>query len=151
MATKSDIIKYVMHTPDNTNPAILSTMLDEIGGSSDYSDLTNKPKINGVELNGELSLEDLGIKSISDKDRETLDALEKREIGRILHFLGEKQVESDLPTENNEIGDVWHVAFNNRKFMWNGTEWTSFYGLSSDIEGGDEDVVNKDFVDSLFN
>lgn len=151
MATKNDVIKYVMHTPDNTNPAVLSTMLDEMGGgSSNYKDLTNKPKINGVELDGDISLDDLGIKALTLEDRETLDKLEKREIGRILHFLGEKQVESDLPTDNNEIGDVWHVAFNNRKFMWNGTEWTSFYGLSNDIEGGDEDVVNKDFVDSLF-
>lgn len=31
------------------------------GGSSDYSDLENKPKINGVELAGDKSLEDLGI------------------------------------------------------------------------------------------
>lgn len=62
MATKSDVIKYVMHTPDNTNPAILSTMLDDISGSTaDYSDLKNKPKINGVELSGNKTTEDLGI------------------------------------------------------------------------------------------
>lgn len=31
------------------------------GGTSDYSDLTNKPRINNVELNGNKSLADLGI------------------------------------------------------------------------------------------
>lgn len=31
------------------------------GGTSDYSDLTNKPKINNVELSGNKSLSDLGI------------------------------------------------------------------------------------------
>ena len=31
------------------------------GGTTDYSDLTNKPQINGVTLNGDKSLEDLGI------------------------------------------------------------------------------------------
>lgn len=31
------------------------------GGTSDYTDLTNKPKINNVELNGNKSLNDLGI------------------------------------------------------------------------------------------
>ena len=31
------------------------------GGTSDYNDLSNKPKINGVELQGELTLEDLKI------------------------------------------------------------------------------------------
>ena len=31
------------------------------GGTSNYEDLTNKPKINGVELTGDKSLTDLGI------------------------------------------------------------------------------------------
>ncbi len=41
--TKKEIIDYVMETPQNTNPAILSQMLDEIAGeggggeSSDFS------------------------------------------------------------------------------------------------------------------
>lgn len=36
------------------------------GGSSDYTDLTNKPKINNVELSGNKSLESLGIASSGD-------------------------------------------------------------------------------------
>ena len=42
--TKKEIIDYVMETPQNTNPAILSQMLDEIagegGGSGDSSNFS---------------------------------------------------------------------------------------------------------------
>lgn len=36
------------------------------GGSSDYNDLSNKPKINGIELIENKSLDALGIASASD-------------------------------------------------------------------------------------
>jgi len=36
---KNDVIKYVMNSPQNTNPAILGQMLDEMGGSGS-SDFT---------------------------------------------------------------------------------------------------------------
>lgn len=42
---KNDIIEYVMHTPHNTNRAVLSSMLNQLaedggGGSSDFSTAT---------------------------------------------------------------------------------------------------------------
>jgi hypothetical protein len=42
---KNDIIDYVMHTPHNTNKAVLSSMLNQLtdgggGGSSDFSTAT---------------------------------------------------------------------------------------------------------------
>ena len=43
--------------------------ISSIGGDSDYNKLANKPKINGTELKGNLTNEDLGIKSgIDGKD-----------------------------------------------------------------------------------
>lgn len=41
----------------------IADMIDipESGGTSDYTELINKPKINGVELNGDLTPEQLGI------------------------------------------------------------------------------------------
>lgn len=49
--------------------AILSRIIRNLqitgGGVTDYRDLTNKPYVNGVELTGRLSLEDLGIEEIS--------------------------------------------------------------------------------------
>ena len=48
---------------------ILNSKIEEGSGdpgTSDYNGLTNKPKINGVELSGEKSLEDLGIQPAGD-------------------------------------------------------------------------------------
>ena len=48
---------------------ILNSRIDEGSGdpgTGDYNSLTNKPKINGVELSGEKSLEDLGIQPAGD-------------------------------------------------------------------------------------
>lgn len=42
------------------------------GGSSNYNDLTNKPSINGVELVGNKTNEELLIDSISNEDLESL-------------------------------------------------------------------------------
>ena len=41
------------------------TINSQAGGTSDYSDLTNKPKINNVELSGNKSLSDLGITNLN--------------------------------------------------------------------------------------
>lgn len=42
------------------------------GGSGNYNDLTNKPSINGVELVGNKTNEELLIDSISNEDLEAL-------------------------------------------------------------------------------
>lgn len=41
-------------------------------GTSNYEDLENKPKINGVELIGDKTNEELGIDELSNQDIETL-------------------------------------------------------------------------------
>lgn len=38
------------------------------GGTTDYNDLSNKPKINGVTLSGNKSLEDLGIRDMTEEE-----------------------------------------------------------------------------------
>ena len=49
----------------NNNSILGSGNIDiQGGGTSDYTDLTNKPKINNVELNGNKSLNDLGIQPV---------------------------------------------------------------------------------------
>lgn len=45
----------------NYHTLTLATPIVRDGGTFDYDELTNKPTINGVEINGELSLEELGI------------------------------------------------------------------------------------------
>ena len=51
---------------------LVTPIVKEPSSSTDYNDLKNKPVINGVELNGELSLEDLGIQKAGDYASEPL-------------------------------------------------------------------------------
>lgn len=55
------------------------------GGTSDYSDLTNKPSINSVTLSGNKSLSDLGVASEDDVD-EIKDVLDITEPGTVNLF-----------------------------------------------------------------
>lgn len=52
----------------------------EGSGTNNYDDLTNKPRINGVELVGDLSLEDIGIPDLSNVPTQTLSNEELDEI-----------------------------------------------------------------------
>lgn len=65
---KQDVLISGQNIKTINNESILGSGNIEIkgggGGSSDYTDLTNKPKINNVELNGNKSLNDLGIQPI---------------------------------------------------------------------------------------
>ena len=54
----SSVVNGNMHVLQLTTPLVRD------GGTVDYDQLTNKPTINGVELSGELSLEDLGIQPV---------------------------------------------------------------------------------------
>ena len=47
---------------------------------TDYNNLKNKPSINGVELAGALSLEDIGIPDLTNVPRETLSDEDLEEI-----------------------------------------------------------------------
>ena len=72
-----------IHVDDN-NEVLLGVQTDEIDlragdtinlGSSDYNDLTNKPSIEGVELVGDVSLDDLGAARADDMPTKTSDLL----------------------------------------------------------------------------
>ena len=70
------------------------------GGTTDYADLANKPKINGVELNGDIKPSDLGIK---DGEDYVLSEDDKQEIV--------KDVLSQVNTETGASGDVLLIDF----------------------------------------
>lgn len=57
--TDNDNTKVEITRKDGTKK---SAIVGSTGGTDDYNNLSNKPKINGVELSGNKTLEDLGIK-----------------------------------------------------------------------------------------
>lgn len=101
------------------------------GGSTDYADLTNKPKINNVELSGNKSLADLGVASETDLDTlsnnvgdlSELTTTEKTNlVGAINEIAGGggggssggvkyKRFASKATTSNISVGGVGYVCF----------------------------------------
>jgi len=56
---------------ENATPTIdleVQEVMEGAGGTIDYEKLNNKPSVNGVELSGDKSLEDLGISPLSDSE-----------------------------------------------------------------------------------
>lgn len=83
------------------------------GGTSDYEDLDNKPSINNVELNGNKSLNDLGIQPA-----------------------GSYALASDIPTNLSELTDdtTHRLVTDTEKTTWNN---------KSDFSGSYNDLTNK--------
>lgn len=75
-------------------------------GTTDYEDLINKPSINGTTLEGDVSLEDIGI-------------------GSVFTIKGSVSTPEDLPMAGNSIGDVYYVESVMAGYVWievSGTE-----------------------------
>ena len=56
--TKTEVVEVPVEVP--------------VGGTTDYNELINKPKVNTVELKGNKSFEDLGLNRMSNSDLESL-------------------------------------------------------------------------------
>lgn len=76
--------------PITREEMFLKAIADNSGGTDDYSDLTNKPKINNVTLDGNKSWADLGLSNP-------------------MHIAGRVDTYQDLPATANE-GDVYLVG-----------------------------------------
>ena len=59
---------------------LATPVVNKPGSPVDYNDLINKPKINGVELDGEVTLEDLGVQPAGNYPDEPLTAEDVDEI-----------------------------------------------------------------------
>ena len=66
LAEKQDSGNYVKSV-NGTTPDASGNVTVETGGASDYAELTNKPKINGVELSGDKTSADYGIGNPTDE------------------------------------------------------------------------------------
>lgn len=64
-------------------------------------------------------------------------------VSYIFRWKGTKASVGDLPSTNNDIGDVWHVTADNGEYAWNGTAW--------ELLGGTIDLsayATKSYVDN---
>lgn len=145
------------------------------GGTSDYNDLENKPKINNVVLEGNLTLDDLGIIIPDLKNYITEDALntalleyaKKTDIPSVEGLLSETKAQelyqpkgnyalkSDIPdTSGLASKDELSEAISNQKFKTiNGQEITGEGNI--EIQGGSsitvDDALNAESVNPVQN
>lgn len=76
-------------------------------GTTDFNALFNKPRINGVELVGNVSTDQLGIK-----------------IENAVTYKGSVATYIDLNNlETKAVGDMYNVNDTGRNYVWNGTTW----------------------------
>ena len=133
----------------NSNVKVTITSLE----TSSYNDLTNKPSINNVELSGNKTLENLGIQpageylvsaDIANKaDKATTlagygieDAYTKSEVdsklSTVYKYKGSVATYEELPSANNEVGDVYNVETDGMNYAWDGTTWDKL-GVTVDL------------------
>jgi len=128
------------------------------GGSNDYTELSNKPKINNVELNGNKTTSDLGInipdvsnfitKDVNDltnyyKKTETYTKTEvDNKVSSVYRYRGTVATYSDLPSTDLVIGDVYNIEQADSQHgieagdnvAWTGTAWDKLSG-NVDLSG----------------
>ena len=105
------------------------------GGTSDYTDLENKPKINSVELSGNKSWSDLGL-------------------ANPMHIAGRVDTVSELP-QTASVGDVYLVgltAAEKDEYVYTTTGWeyigASMIPVDSELSPTSENPVQNKVVNS---
>lgn len=95
------------------------------GGSSDYEELENLPKVNDVELKGNKSLSDLGIENYDDTQIKQ----------DIVNLQNNKANTSDVPTQLSQLTDdeTHRVVTDTEKATWNNK--SDFSGNYSALSG----------------
>lgn len=74
--------------------------------------------------------------------QETIESAIIEEIGAVFTYKGTVPTYEDLPTSDQEKGDVWNVAENGANYAWNGSEWDKL-SETIDLEG----YVTKDLFE----
>ena len=140
LAEKQDSGNYVKSV-NGTTPDASGNVTVGTGGVSDYDELTNKPKINGVELSGDKTSADLGIGNPTDEQvamsvEAWLDA----------HPEATTTVEdgSINPDKTTWMRQVWHNIFDVSTI----TDGIFFYSTSNDYTtgGGTADYFVSDYI-----
>ena len=148
---------------------VISATGGSSGGTSNYNDLSNKPKINNVELSGNKSLSDLGIatktsdltndsgfitKLVNDLSNYYLksETYTKTEVNNLIGQIGsiQFQVVNELPLTGNS-SYIYLVPSSNPttqnikdEYMWNNNAWEQIGSIRIDLTGyATENWVNS--------
>lgn len=146
---KKNVPQFTSILNENYWKKIAST---EEGGTVDYDNLRNKPSINGVELDGNKTSQDLGVysKPSSGIPQSDLSSDVQSQLNK--HFKGWLTSKSQLPS-NPEVGDYAYVEEDGTTYIYrcstNG-EWPSTSAEEKDpvdvtFAGGEE--VNETYID----
>lgn len=108
------------------------------GGTTDYTDLENKPKINNVELSGNKAWSDLGL-------------------ANPMHIAGRVDTVSELP-QTASVGDVYLVgltAAEKDEYVYTTTGWeyigASMIPVDSELSPTSENPVQNKVINSVLN
>ena len=94
-------------TPLRVKQSILANASSSPGGSTNYNDLTNKPKINNVELTGNKTAEELGISGNVQADWNTSDPTAGSYIKN----------KPSIPTKTSDLTNDGESSSNSRKYI----------------------------------
>lgn len=144
------------------------TISGQAGGTADYSELTNKPSINNVELNGNKTTSDLGIvipdvsdfitKDVDDltnyyKKSETYTQTEiNNKLSAVYKYKGTVSTYGDLPSTDLTVGDVYNIETADSTHGIKAGDNVAWTGSAWDVLAGTVDlsnyVMNTDYASS---
>ena len=160
LASAAEVTAGTVNTKAVT-PAGLKVELDKKANSADladvatsgsYNDLTDKPTIPTVsaasttqagivrlattaEAAGSLetiAVTPAGLSSVLGSYYTSSEIDSK--ISAVFKFKGSKDAESELPSTDNSVGDVWIVTADSSEYVWNGTAWEKL-GVTVSLDG----------------
>lgn len=177
IAEKQDELVSGTNIKTINNTSILGSGNIDIqgGGTDDYSQLSNKPQINSVTLNGNKSLSDLGIQpsgnyALKSEIPDVSDFITKNvndltyyytktevdgKLSAVYKYKGTVATYSDLPSTGLTVGDVYNVETDGNNYAWTGTVWDALGG-TVDLSGYQTKIdsthkLSSDLVDDTNN
>lgn len=71
-----------------------------------------------------------------------LDAAINQAVASVMTYKGTKATVGELPSDDNKIGDVWHITADNAEYAWDGTKW-EVLGSTMNVSIAWNDIAGK--------
>lgn len=110
-------------TPVTNMEKYLDAIAKGGGGTSDYTDLTNKPQINGVTLSGNKTASDIGCASLVDGK------VPASELPSYVDDVVEYASAASFPA-TGEQGKIYVALDSNKCYRWSGSEYIPILSLN---------------------